>query len=141
MRPLAFGAAQLSLVPLIVGLLAFVGAAGFVAAVVPSMPRLLRWRRRRRASHAANGRPAVVPQRRVVTGPSRSIDPTLVMSPNRHPERLAASPVRRSVPIDTVLRAESLIDHYLATDPETLAAVLSSWLAADDRNEARNRRR
>jgi hypothetical protein len=46
---------------------------------------------------------------------------------------MRTAPARRRPTRAHVQAAESLIDYYLATDPEILATVLSSWIATDDR--------
>lgn len=133
---MAVGLADVSLTAMIVGACVLAGATVIMAAVpgwrVP-------WRRHRDDATP----PAVVQpvaQRRVVTGPrptlptaAESLGPRVVTVPQAAGQALALPDGRRPTTAD-VMRAEAVIDEFLDADPRILAKVLSSWIAADERD-------
>ena len=77
----------------------------------------------------------VATQRRVVTGRAPTLPPVGVPLP-RQP---AALPDGRRATDSDVGRAEAIIDRFLESDPELLAATLSSLIALDDTPRRRHR--
>lgn len=132
----AAGLADVSLTVMLVGAIVLAGAT-IVMAVLPDW----RWPFRRKpkprapAAHPA-AHPAAV-QRRVVTGRAVVLPPPGTPLPRQAP----ALPDGRRAASTDVARAEAMIDHFLDTDPEMLAATMSALIAQDDRAARRRRYR
>lgn len=120
----AVGLADVSLTVMLVGATALAGAT-VVMAVIPDW----RWpfRRKPKPSAPAAHPPAV--QRRVVTGRAVVLPPPGTPLPRQTP----ALPDGQRTASTDVARAEAMIDHFLDTDPEMLAATMSALIAQDDR--------
>lgn len=133
----AVGLSDVSLSILIIGAIVLAGATVMMT-TLPDWRLQLRRRRRSDAPGTTVIEPAA--QRRVVTGRRPTLPPIGEPLPVRPvPTGVPAGQIpalpdgRRPTAVD-VQRAEAVIDEFLASDPEMLAATLASWIAADDRN-------
>jgi hypothetical protein len=129
----AVGLADISLTVMLVGAIALAGA----TVVMTAIPDV-RWPFRRRPEppeKAAVQSPAV--QRRVITGRAAVLPPPGTPLPR---QATVLPDGHRAASAD-VARAEAMIDHFLDTDPEMLAATMSAWIAQDDRKRTRRGRR
>lgn len=133
----AVGLSDVSLSIMIIGAIVLAGATVMMTAL-PDWRLSIRRRRRRDEPGTTVIEP--VAQRRVVTGRKPTLPPAGEPLPVRPvPTAVAAGQTlalpdgRRPTAVD-VQRAEAVIDEFLASDPEMLAATLASWIAADDRN-------
>jgi hypothetical protein len=120
---------------MIIGAIVLAGATVMMTAI-PDWRLPLRRRRRRDEPGTTVIEP--VAQRRVVTGRKPTLPPVgepLPVRPVASPagQMVALPDGRRPTAVD-VQRAEAVIDEFLASDPEMLAATLASWIAADERN-------
>jgi hypothetical protein len=126
--------ADAPLTVMLVGAIVLAGAT-VVATAFPD----IRWRRRRAAPSVASSTPQPASiQRRVITGRAVALPPTgtpLPITPTTPP----AAGQRATMPDGPrpagaqAARAEAMIDHFLDTDPEILAATMAAWIAQDDR--------
>ena len=131
----AVGLSDVSLSIMIIGAIVVAGATVMMTAI-PDWRLPLR--RRRRSDDPGTTVIEPVAQRRVVTGRKPTLPPVgepLPVRPVVAPagQALALPDGRRPTAVD-VQRAEAVIDEFLASDPQVLAATLASWIAADDRN-------
>lgn len=131
----AVGLSDVSLSIMIIGAIVLAGATVMMTAI-PDWRLPIRRRRRRDEPGTTVIEP--VAQRRVVTGRKPTLPPVgepLPVRPVAAPagQALALPDGRRPTAVD-VQRAEAVIDEFLASDPEMLAATLASWIAADERN-------
>lgn len=129
---LGVGLADVSLTVMLVGAIALAGA----TVVMTAIPDL-RWpfRRKPKQSAPAPAHPPAV-QRRVITGRAVVLPP-----PGTPLPRQTTSLPDGLNPANTdVARAEAMIDHFLDTDPEILAATMSAWIAQDDRKQRQRHR-
>lgn len=128
---MAVGLGDVSLTVMLVGAIALAGAT-VVMAVIPDW----RWPFRRKPKAAPGPAPLPAVQRRVVTGRAVVLPPPGTPLPRQEP----ALPDGRRTANTDVARAEAMIDHFLDTDPEILAATMSAWLAQDDLRQRRRHR-
>ena len=128
---LAIGLADVSLTIMLIGAIVLAGA----TVVMTTLPdRTWPFTRHREdpapppAPHPPAPHPPA-PQRRVVTGRAVVLPPPGTPLPRQAP---AVPDDPRPTNAD-VVRAEAMIDHFLDTDPEILAATITAWIAQDDK--------
>lgn len=131
---LAIGLADVSLTIMLIGAIVLAGA----TVVMTTLPDW-RWPFRRKRTEPAPPPPAHPPavQRRVVTGRAVVLPPPGTPLPRQ----TATLPDDRRPTNADVVRAEAMIDHFLDTDPEILAATMTAWIAQDDKRRDHRRRR
>ena len=127
---IAIGLTDVSLTVMLIGAIVLAGAT-VVMTAIPDW-RWPRWRKRAQPVEPAH---PVAVQRRVVTGRAAVLPPPGTPLPGQ----TRALPDGRGAMVADVDRAEAMIDHFLDTDPQILAATMSAWIAQDDRKRRHRR--